>query len=286
MKLFREESGITLVEILVAATLMVVVLTAAVNPLNAFERASRNTNQQNDAQATARQVVDRMSRELRNSAGQTQFVEQATATDIVFQTVDPTSPLSGTNASNIERVRYCLNTSVPTNGVLWKQVQTWTTTTPPSVPSTSACPDAAWPTQARAAENITNDSRAVWTYNSSTLTDITRVHVDLYVDVSPTTRPSESVLSSGVYLRNQNKAPSASFTATTTGNKHVQLNGSGSSDPEGSTITYAWYDSSTLIGSGQNCDCVALATGNRSITLIVTDQSGLTGQATQTVNVQ
>ncbi len=184
------------------------------------------------------------------------------------------------------RARYCLNNSNTSNGVLWRQIQTWTTSTPPAVPSTSSCPDAAWPSQTMTTRYVTNNARAVWSYNSSTLTDITWVHTDLYIDVNPNARPSESRLASGVYLRNQNKAPTASFTAAATGNRHVQLNATGSSDPEGAVLTYTWFDGTTQIGTGQTCDCVALATGNRTLKLQVTDQSDLSGESSQTVNVQ
>jgi type II secretory pathway pseudopilin PulG len=278
----REESGFTLIEMLVAAMLLIVVLTATVRPLNAYERTARDNRAQNDAQARARITLDRMARELRNVAGATQFVENAGASDLVFQTVDPLTAPSGTNNMNIQRVRYCLNTSTE---VLWRQTQTWTTAAPPAVPSTTSCPSSAWTTQAITADQVTNGSRAVFTYNDTDLTDITLVHTDLYIDVIPTIRPPESLLSSGVYLRNQNKAPSASFTATATGNRHVQLNGSSSSDPESGSLTFKWFDGSTQIGTGQTCDCVALATGNRTIMLEVADPSGITGTATQTVNV-
>jgi type II secretory pathway pseudopilin PulG len=286
MTLIRDQEGITLIEVLVASLLIVVVLTAAIRPLNAFERTTRQNTQQNDAQALARQTMDRMARELRNVAGQTQFVEKAGGADLVFQTVSPPGTPAGTNAAGIERVRYCLNNSSPNDGVLWRQIQTWTTSTPPAVPSTASCPDAGWPSQTVVTRNVTNNSRAVWSYNSSTLTDITWVHTDLYIDVNPNARPAESVLASGVYLRNQNKAPSASFTATATGNRHVQLNGTGSADPEGAALTYTWFDGTAQMGTGKTCDCVALATGSRTIKLQVTDQSGLAGESSQTVTVQ
>jgi prepilin-type N-terminal cleavage/methylation domain-containing protein len=285
MTLIRNQEGVTLIEVLVASLLITVVMTAAIRPFNAFERTSRQTTLQNDAQALARQTMDRMARDLRNVAGQTQFIERASGSDIVFQTVSPGAP-AGTNAAGIERVRYCLNTASSTDGVLWRQGQSWTTSTPPAIPSTASCPNSAWPSQRMAARNITNGSRAVWSYNSSTLTDITWVHTDLYIDVNPSSRPAESVLASGVYLRNQNKSPDASFTAAATGNRHMQLNGTTSADPEGAVLTYTWFDATTQIGTGRTCDCVALATGNRTIKLQVMDQSGLTGEATQTVSVQ
>jgi Tfp pilus assembly protein PilW len=281
----REERGLTLIEMLVAGVLLVVVLTASVKPLQALVNANSQHNLQNDAQASARLAMDRMAHELRNVAGQTQFIEKATGSDLVFQTVNPLTTPSGTNNANIERVRYCLNTSNASNGVLWKQTQTWTTSSPPTLPSTTSCPDSAWTTQTEATENVSNGSRAVWTYNSSTLTDITSVHLDLYIHTTTKQYPPESQLASGVYLRNQNKAPTAAFTATATGSQHVQLNGSTSSDPEGSSLTFTWLDGATQIGTGQTCSCTALGTGNRTITLRVADQSGLTASTSKTVNV-
>jgi hypothetical protein len=282
VRVVRQEGGVTLIEMLIAATLLVVVLTASVRPLNAYEHDASQNRAQNDAQANARVTLDRISRELRNIAGSTQFVEKGGASDLVFQTVDPLTAPSGTNSMNVERVRYCLNTSTQ---VLWRQTQTWTTATPPAVPTTTSCPSSAWATQVISVDNVTNGSRAVFTYNNTDLTGVTLVHADLYIDVVPGLRPPESLLSTGIYLRNQNKAPTASFTATATGNRHLSLNGSSSSDPEGGSLTYTWFDGSTQIGTGQTCDCVALATGNRTIMLQVADPSGLTNSVTQTVNV-
>lgn len=273
----------TLIEMLIAAFLLVVVLTATVRPLNAYERTASQNRAQNDAQARARITLDRLSRELRNITGSTQFIEQGGASDLVFQTIDPTTALSGTNSMNVQRVRYCLNTSTQ---LLWRQTQTWTTSKPPAVPSTTSCPSSAWATQVVAADQVTNGgSRPVFTYNNTDLTEITLVHTDLYIDVVPTLRPPESHLETGVYLRNQNKGPTASFTATATKQRHVLLNGSASSDPEGGTLTFKWFDGSTQIGTGLTCDCIALATGNRTITLEVSDPSGLLDTVSQTVKV-
>lgn len=273
----------TLVEMLVAGFLLVVVLTATVRPLNAYERTASQNRAQNDAQARARITLDRLARELRNITGSTQFIENGGASDLVFQTIDPITAPSGTNSMNVLRMRYCLNTSTK---VLWRQTQTWTTSKPPAVPSTTSCPSSEWTTQAVAADDVTNGaSRPVFTYNNTDLTEITLVHTDLYIDVVPTLRPPESRLESGVYLRNQNKGPTATFTATATKQRHVLLNGSGSADPEGGALIFKWFDGSTQIGTGLTCDCIALATGNRTITLEVSDPSGLIDTVSKTVKV-
>ncbi|MBI3758433.1 MAG: SMP-30/gluconolactonase/LRE family protein, partial [Deltaproteobacteria bacterium] len=75
-------------------------------------------------------------------------------------------------------------------------------------------------------------------------------------------------------------APSGAATAT------VNLNGTGSSDPDGDPITYAWFDGATQIAAGQ-MTTAQLAPGQHSIRLVVTDSKGATGSTTpQTVTVQ
>jgi type II secretory pathway pseudopilin PulG len=282
------EHGFTVVELSVAMTIMIIVLGATLAPFEFFQRGARKNNEQNQAQDAARLAMARLVRDARNVAGQSQYIERATGSDLVFQTVDGSSSPGGTNNANIERVRYCLNTGT---GVLWRQVQTWTTSSPPTLPSTTSCPDSAWPTQTKAASNIRNGSRAVFSYDSGTPTNVTSIDLTVYVDVDPTRSPPESELTSSAYLRNQNQAPVGSFTATPTGGGKVQLNGSGSYDPEGGALTYKWYDGSTFsgatqIGTGQNCTCTAGGTGTRTIWLQVTDPSGLVSTpVSQTVNV-
>jgi type II secretory pathway pseudopilin PulG len=299
----RAQGGYSLPELLVAMSLMIVVLGATLAPFEYFQRGARRNGDQNQAEDTARLTMGNLVREGRNVAGQSQFVEKATATDLVFQTVDGSTSPAGTNAANIERLRYCLNT---TTNVLWRQSQTWTTNAPPALPSTSSCPDSGWPAQRQAASNVVNyrggATRPVFTYcnsdnttcssSPSSLTDITFIRLTPFVDVNgATSAPAESELTSSVYLRNQNKPPTASFTASAIGDANVQLNGSNSSDPEGGTLSYKWLDGSTFagatqIGTGQSCTCTALGTGSRTIWLQVTDPTGLTATASQAVTLQ
>src|SRR5947208_221846 len=57
----------------------------------------------------------------------------------------------------------------------------------------------------------------------------------------------EARLDSAVALRNEDGAPHASFTAVVSGNGHLVLNASSSSDPENDPLTYSWsYDGTTI----------------------------------------
>jgi hypothetical protein len=297
-RLLREQRGLTLMELLTASALSIIVLSATLFTYERFVVNADSDARQNDSLDAARNASDRLSRDLRNLASpepwQPNAIEKATPYDIVFQNVNPVGPPAGQNSANVRRVRYCLNSTNPSNEQLWVQWQTWTTATPPALPSTGSCPDPAWPSANNdvAATHITNraggQNRPLFTYNGSALTAITSIDTQIFIDYDPTRSPPETVLQSGVFLRNQNQAPTASFTATPGGSHKVVLNGSASSDPEGQDLTYKWYDGTTLIGTGITFTYAApcTTTCQRTISLKVFDPAGLEGDApAQTVTV-
>jgi prepilin-type N-terminal cleavage/methylation domain-containing protein len=294
------ERGFALTELLVAMVIFAVVLTATLTPLDSFHKAGRRNELQNEAQDRVRLAIGKVTRELRSAAAATQVIEKAGAQDLVFQAVDPSGPGSGDNVKSIQRLRYCLDSSTPTNGKLWRQRQTWTSSSPPAMPSTSTCPGSAWPSQRIVADAIVNcttagcdggGDRPAFQYNAASPASVTSVRAELFVDLNPGQPPVESRLSTGVFLRNQNAAPVASFTATLSGDRHVLLDGSGSSDPEGGTLTYRWCAVSgcgenNKLGSGVSLDYVAPGAGSYTFYLQVTDGSGLTTESSpQTVSV-
>jgi prepilin-type N-terminal cleavage/methylation domain-containing protein len=283
------EDGFSLVEVLATMTILVVVLAATLITLDTFTRSMDANQRRNDTQQQSRTALDQMVRQLRNLAGPTpgrpEAVDKAAAYDLVFQAVDPGGANSGSNTANVRRVRYCLDTSDPSSGTVWTQVQTWITAATPAVPPTVSCPDPdpRWVSRRVAATNVVNrldgGDRPIWSYDASATPDISFVRAKLYVDRDPGRGAREATLETGVFLRNQNRAPAAAFTATPTGNRHVLLNGSPSQDPEGQPLTYAWYDGSTQVGSGITYDYLAPAAGDRTLTLTVTDPGGLQADA-------
>jgi hypothetical protein len=277
-------------EVLVASSLFIIVAGAAIDAFVTMLGTTAENARQQDSQQQARQSEIVLSRQLRNLAGpdegQPQAFDKATAYDIVFKTVDPNGPNAGLNPTNVERVRYCLDSGNP--ATLWRQVQTWTSAVAPAAPSANSCPDSGWTgTAYRVASNVTNQSngadRAVFLFDSATLSAINNVRMNLWIDVNPGKPPAETNLQSGVFLRNQNQPPTASFQWTQGGNHHVLLNGSTSADPEGEQLTYTWKDGSTKIGDGIVFDWNAGAAGTHSITLEARDPASLVGTATQTV---
>jgi prepilin-type N-terminal cleavage/methylation domain-containing protein len=286
----RDEDGFTLIEVLVACVLFVIVLGAILGVFEAFARTTAQNASQNDVQDQLRTVADRVARELRSAGGPSQApgqgtptLERAAATDLVFQTVDPRSAGSGSNPVGLQRVRLCTNQSDPQRAVLWRQVQTWTTALPPSLPASTVCPAAAYGTQAVLTDHLVNYAsgqvRPLFTYDAPLAANVAAVDMQLFADWDLRRLPKEERLRTGVHLRNLNRAPTAAaFTWTATGNRHVLLNGT-SSDPDGDPLTFSWYEGSTLIGKGATLDDTAPSTAPRSISLTVSDPSGLTSSA-------
>src|SRR3954454_2784362 len=258
----KREGGFTLVELLVSMTLFLLVMSATLVGLQTMQARGNTNADLNASQQSARLASDRLTSDLRNlaspTASQPQAIDKATATDLIFQVVDKNGSTQPNNPANVMRVRYCLQTNNSHfDQTLYRQIQVWGNATPATpanaLPPDAPCPDttstyaagAGWTNSAGAAsttgtvmaQNLVNDpsSDPPFSYNSATLTQITRISTSFIVDVNSATKaPAQIGLTSGIFLRNQNLAPNADFTAQTTGvANQMRLNATSSTDPEG-----------------------------------------------------
>ena len=290
MTRLRDESGFTLAELLVGAMLMIIVMTATLGVLDQFTQLSGRTNERVDLQDRARQVSRELARSLRNVAPSPEspaVIERAGSYDLVFQAVDRPRA-SGDNAQNLRRVRYCLDESDAGSSRLLEQTMRWDSPTAPPMPTDAACPSTAWGDWRLVTDDLTNQfdggERALWTYGQTTSGQITSLKVNLFLIEEPERPDREVALQTGVYLRNQNRAPTALFTAAPAGLRHVLLNGSRSSDPEGEPLDYFWFVNGVEVGRGLIFDYGAPTGGQYGVRLEVRDPSGLIGRSpTQTV---
>jgi hypothetical protein len=227
------------------------------------------SDNRNDNIEMARNALEIQARQLRNLAKRVTdgvIASPAGEDSFTFQTSDPTRTW----------VRYCLNTTNPTNGEVWMQQKSLAVnvlSAPVSGAMQNGCPSTSsdWSESKLVVDHVVNRiggrKRPMFTYrcagggtacvNSTTTYDqIVGVDASLYVDTKPTDRLPEQLVRSGVYLRNQNQAPTAEFTFTPiTGTPRTMLfNASGSADYEQRTLAYYWFLNTMPAIANVRCD--------------------------------
>ena len=294
MTMLRREDGFTLAELLVGMTLMMIVMSATLLVLDQVNVLSKRADRRLDVQETARTASREVARSLRNLAASPDapgVVERAGPYNLVFRLVDKPRADAGANTRNLRRVRYCLDVSDPDRGRLVAQTMQWSSPTAPPIPSTGLCPGGGgWSAGRLVAEGVTNRAggveRPLFTYGASG-GQITSIKLNLFMRGESKTDTREVGLQTGVFLRNQNRGPTAAFTATAVGIRHVLLNGSASQDPDGQPLDFHWYVNGVEVGRGHVFDYYATAPGPQAIALEVFDPGGLSSRsATETVVVQ
>jgi type II secretory pathway pseudopilin PulG len=284
----QREDGMTLAEVLIVSILMLVVLGATLTAFNRFEHNARNNQNMNDAQDQARRALDLMARDLRNLASPTPLLPLAVDVklpqDLIFQSEGKVKPPGSLNAQNTTRVRFCLNS---TTMVLYRQIQTWPTEAAPAVPNTVCGAEVGWTSTMVVATDVSNGGRPIFTYNAADNDKVTEVSAQLFVDTTPTRLPAEADLQTTVFLRNQNRAPTAVFSATSMPGGGVFLNASESTDPEEKSLTFEWWDASLTpekkVGEGIVFTYAAPSAGFRQMYLVVKDATLETKSDTKTV---
>jgi prepilin-type N-terminal cleavage/methylation domain-containing protein len=252
MRAVRRQDGFTLVELLIVCTISLIVFGATLSAWTSIYRSNRALENQQDNAESARVALDRAARQLRNLANPTvnaiTTIDRAQTYDFIFQTSDPSKTW----------VRYCMQTSgggaTLSNAILWESESASAVT----AAMRGGCPGTGWTRSAMVVTGVTNQTggidRPVFRYecsvnaastcpaSSSEYQKITNVGISLWVDAKSTDRVKELPVTTSVYLRNQNEAPTANPTASKISKERELLNGSGSTDPEGRTLEYYWYE--------------------------------------------
>ena len=292
------ERGYTLMEVMLALSLMLIVTAATLAVFTTMERKTRDNQRVADQERQARVATDLLAKRLRNLASPAiggpapQALEVAKQDELMFRTVDPTPANVASNPENLQRYRYCLDV----DGRLWmaRQPATTFTITPPA---TTGCgtTDGFPGTHTVVAEHVVNaiGNRPVFRYQVSPMpgtyseqstvaqadfpNDIA-IRTELFVDEDVNQAPRETTITTRVFLRNQNRPPSANVTATYSGSELVTLNASDSLDPENNPLYFRFLDGTTVAQDWSQQATFpfrALSVGTHTFSVIVRDIGGL-----------
>lgn len=305
MSPIRDERGFTLVELMITMVIAMLLFGGVLAALGTMLTQGRKSDKQAEAQDSARQTMETLSRGLRNSlaapSAAPATVERIDPYDLIIQTVDLATAPSAGNPLNAMRVRYCLDATDAANGVMHTQTQRWTTTAPPAMPTGAACPAAGWTDDKVVSGNLTNrragQTRPLfecWPQDPATpgtcpaTPNIRAIRSSLFVDADPTDVRGERDLTSTAFLRNANRPPVASFSVSQA-NGYVSLNASASYDPDGDSLEFEWRKAGAPIAgaTGPEYSASGLVAGTTvSFTLVVRDRGGLSGLSTREVLVK
>jgi len=252
----RDERGFTLTELLIGMTISIVLLTATLTTFNSLYRIEHDNDARLDTVEVARNALDVQARQLRNLAkrlNNTPVIDTVGSYDFIFQTSDP----------NRTWVRYCLDTTNAPAST--DRARVWTQESNVGSAVTAAmrtgCPaggasSTLWTATRIVADHVTNrraaQDRPLFSYrctsgttctaSAATFDQIVNVSTQLLVDTTPGAGAPELRVATGIYLRNQNQAPTASFVTTPgSSSRTVVLNASASTDYEGRTMNYYWF---------------------------------------------
>ncbi len=249
------EHGHTLPEMLVVLVLSLIVMMATLAVFDTSYRSAHKSDARFDTIEVARNGLDTQARQLRNLAkrlNNSPVIDTVASYNLIFQTADPARTW----------MRYCLDTSAPASaerGRLWSSslsLPVGTVAYAVTANMRGTCPGTGWTKTEVVADWVTNRSagrdRPVFVYrctdgtsgctaDAATFDQIINVAAQTIIDSTPGTEGKELLVATGVYLRNQNQAPVVNFVATPTISRTVLLNGSGSSDYEGRTLSMYWF---------------------------------------------
>lgn len=250
----RDESGFTLVEILVALGISLVVLLATLQTLDAFSWNAAHQTRVTDANEQVRATMDRTVRDLRGAS----VVVRADATDLVYAVPDSAG-------ARVERL--CV-----ADGELYGSSDV--TAAAPAAPA-AACSDGAKLATLRSAGGT------AFTYDGASSTAspalVKNVGLTFSLDTSLGTRVGASTLRASAARRSAGTLPitDADLDTTCDGNQAMLSLSAALPGVSGLTVTYA-SDGGIALGSASGTNPLTIPAGITKVVATVTDALGVT----------
>jgi Tfp pilus assembly protein PilW len=252
--LLRDESGVTLVELMTAMVLGLVVMFAVLTTLENFSSSTVRQTRVTDANDQVRNVMDRVVSDLR----QARTIEVAGANDLVYTVTD--------SATQTRRERICLDSS----GWLWRS--SVKTASPPVTPiaAATACPTAGsgafHVTELRSSNTVSNP---IFSYDSATPAGVRSVGMTFSLDAGNVRKHDTSTLRASAFVRSRAETapaikPDAIKTVCASSGPQLTL----SSSVDALSVTYTDVDG-VVLGATSDGSAVQLPLGATKVVATV-----------------
>ncbi len=264
----RDDSGTTLVELLVVCTLSLVLMLATLLAFDTFGRNATRNQKLTSAQDSLRQRVDEMSREIRNAQVTATGLDpllRADPNDLVVRNID--------NAGTATIVRYCLATATRS---LWRE------TAPDNAALESACPSTgvSWQ-RGKIADGTLANSAAdpIFRPNTTTLSAIRSVEIAPRLDTGngSATTPLRTAVSLRSASGRSLSIDASALRVTCQADRSALLELTVGTDPSGSPLSAtAATAGSVSVGSFDASQAATVGTSVQgTLTVVVRNALGL-----------
>lgn len=264
----HDEGGFTLAELLIAATLGIVVLFGILSLFDNFSSNAARQTRITDANDQVRRTMDRIVSDLRQAA----TIEVADANDLVYTVSD--------SATAIRRERICLDGS----SRIWRSSVT-TTSAPTPMSSGTACPTAgSGAAQVTALLSGNSASNPMFTYDSATASSVRSLGLTFAFNAGNRGRTDVSTLRASSFVR------AKSETALPVDDDDINTACSNSGVPTLTlsagvgplNVSYTDINGNSL-GAGAAGSAVVLPNGTTTVVANITSSSGALSQLLKTL---
>lgn len=264
----RAEDGFTLAELLVAASLGIIVLFGILGIFDSFSSNAARQTRITDANDQVRRTMDRIVSDVRQVA----TIEVADPNDLVYTVSD--------SATETRRERICLDAA----GRMWRSSVT-TASAPAPMASGTACPTASsGAAQVTSLLSANSASNPMFTYDSATASGVRSVGLTFAIDAGNRGRTDVSTLRASSFVR------AKSETALPVGPGDIDTTCSNSGVPTLTlsagvgplNVSYTDINGSPL-GAGAAGSAVVLPSGTTTVVANITSSSGALSQVLKTL---